>query len=389
MRPLKLGISIYPEKETKEEINSYLKTASSYGFTDIFTSVFSIEGSKEEIIAYFKELCELAHHYGMQVTGDCNPALLSKLGADSKNLSVFNEMGFDGLRMDMPYNDERDIELVNNPYGINIAFSASMLDTLRPLIGKVDHNRLRGCHNFYPQTYTGLSFDKFNSSVSFFKENDIDLEAFITSNADVKNTHGPWPVASGLVTIEDLRFLPIAEQASVMYELGANCITVGNAFASEKELKSVKERMDIYLQPKAEKLELAEGVSFPIKDRIHVIDFIPDKDMTESERDVLMNCPYHLDLGDGLNYMVRSRIGRIMYKDTAVPARKCEKEYFTKGDILIVNDKLEYYHNEIQIVLRDMKNTKERNLLGHIDQNSLVILDLIGPMELLKFVIRE
>lgn len=37
-----LGVSLYPEQESIEEIENYLTMASRYGFTKIFTSMFSV-----------------------------------------------------------------------------------------------------------------------------------------------------------------------------------------------------------------------------------------------------------------------------------------------------------------------------------------------------------
>ena len=55
-----------------------------------------------------------AHQYGMKVSGDCNTKFLEKMGADESNLSIFNEMGIDSIRMDLCYFDERDTKLINN-----------------------------------------------------------------------------------------------------------------------------------------------------------------------------------------------------------------------------------------------------------------------------------
>mgnify|MGYP001451553960 CR=1 FL=1 len=51
-----LGVSLYPEQETMKEIENYLTMASRYGFTKIFTSMFSVPGTKEEVFDYFKYL---------------------------------------------------------------------------------------------------------------------------------------------------------------------------------------------------------------------------------------------------------------------------------------------------------------------------------------------
>ena len=45
-----LGVSLYPEQEKLEDIEKYLKMASHYGFTKVFTSMFSVDGSREEVI---------------------------------------------------------------------------------------------------------------------------------------------------------------------------------------------------------------------------------------------------------------------------------------------------------------------------------------------------
>ena len=55
MKKVMLGVSLYPEQETLEEIDVYLKMASSYGFKKVFTSMFSVPVTKEEVIAYFKD----------------------------------------------------------------------------------------------------------------------------------------------------------------------------------------------------------------------------------------------------------------------------------------------------------------------------------------------
>lgn len=51
---MKLGVSVYPEQETLEQIDAYLALASKYGFSKVFTSMFSVEGTREEIVKYLK-----------------------------------------------------------------------------------------------------------------------------------------------------------------------------------------------------------------------------------------------------------------------------------------------------------------------------------------------
>ena len=84
--------------------------------------------------------------------------------------------------------------------------------------------------------------------------------------------------------------------------------------------------------------------------------------------------------------MLRSRNPRIVYRGKSIPARPCNKSYFTRGDVVIVNDNLAHYRAEVQIVLKDMKVDGQRNLLGRIDENEIMILDHMGAKDIFIFV---
>lgn len=131
---LELGVSLYPEQETKEEIESYLKLASQNGFTKVFTSLFSIDGTNEEIFNFFKELTDIAHKYQMEIYGDCNAAFITRMGATAKDLSIFKKMGIDTLRLDGTFGDQRDIELINNDLGIKVQLNASEMKYVEDIL---------------------------------------------------------------------------------------------------------------------------------------------------------------------------------------------------------------------------------------------------------------
>ena len=93
MKKVMLGVSLYPEQETLEEIDAYLKKASTYSFKKIFTSMFSVSGTKEEIIAYFKDFTKIVHKYGMIVSGDCNSELFHRLEATETDFRFLKILG--------------------------------------------------------------------------------------------------------------------------------------------------------------------------------------------------------------------------------------------------------------------------------------------------------
>ena len=93
MKKVMLGVSLYPEQETLEEIDAYLKKASAYGFKKVFTSMFSVPGTKEEIIAFFKDFTKIVHKYGMIVSGDCNSEFFHRFEATETDFRFLKILG--------------------------------------------------------------------------------------------------------------------------------------------------------------------------------------------------------------------------------------------------------------------------------------------------------
>ena len=381
-----LGVSLYPEQEKIEEIDQYLKTASKYGFTKVFTSIFSVPGTKEEIISYFKNFTAIAHKYGMKVCGDANTECLKKLGADESHLEVINEMGIDILRMDMCYMDDRDVTLINNKYGVGVEMSAGFIPAIdSALAGGADPSNLSVCHNFYPQTYTGADFDSIMAINEHWKEKKVLVAIFITSH--VKEAHGPWPVHDGLVTIEEHRFMSVGDQVRHILAMNnVDEILFANAFASEEEFREVAEVMKevyIHVEPFTQYGEMLAQI-LPHGDLKRLPLAIElESDATDKEKEILYYQAHQV--GEYINYMIRSRWTRIFYKNADIPLRKCEKEYFEKGDVLIVNNNLDYYKAEIQICMKPMRNDGQRNLIGHVSKDALCILDLLKKGDIFCF----
>lgn len=385
---VKLGLSLYPEQEKLEDIDRYLETASKCGFTKVFTSLFSVQGTKEEIVDYFKNFTAIAHKYGMKVSGDANGDFFKKMGATEKDLSVFKEMGIDIIRMDFSFQDERDAVLINNEEGIGIEMSTSFIDIIeRALKNGADPKNLATCHNFYPERYSAPSLEDINATNEYWKSKGVSVAIFVSSQE--KGTHGPWPVSAGLPTIEEHRALPLEVQVKHCLSLkNVDEILIGNAYASEAELEAVAEVMekvyiDIPYDEKAGMLAdlLPHGNLTRIPFKIHL-----EEGITEAERGLLFDYPTHCDMGDCLNYMLRSRWTRFIGGKMSIPCRPCDKTCYTRGDVVIVNDNLAHYRGEIQIVLKDMEVDGERNLLGRIDENEIMILNHMGKNDIFTFV---
>lgn len=293
--------------------------ASERGFTKAFTSLFSVQGTKEEIINYFKNFTTIAHRYGFEVDGDVNSAFFEMMGAKADDLSVFKEMGIDVLRMDAPFYDERDAILVNNNEGIMIEFNTYMKGVIDNAVANGGNPKnICTCHNFYPQRYTCPALED-------VKEENLQLADYPVAmfmSSQEKGTHGPWPVSDGLPTVEEHRNIPIETQLKHMVALkSVDEALIGNAFASEAELDAIQNMMNkIYFHlesydPNVEEDAMLAAVRkiLPSGDLTRIpLTMVLEEGVSDLEKEMLFDFPLHSVSGDSLNYMLRSRFPTLL-----------------------------------------------------------------------------
>ncbi len=361
----RLGISVYPERAPKEACYEYMKLAGKYGFQRVFTCLLSVKESKEQIVAEFTEFCKVAHENGLTVSVDTNPEVFKRLEASPFDLSVFAEMGVDIIRLDGHFGELEDIQITRNPYGILVEYNASCTMALDMMVEKgADRGNMCICSNFYPQRNTGMGLSRFQELNSRYQPLGLTNAAFVTSRE--KETHGPWEVYDGLPTLEIHRDLPIDLQLRHLNALGfCNDFMVGNAFASEAELKAMAETD---LSKPVMKVDVEEGISY-------------------TEREII-TCGFHASRDDSNELVVRSSFTRMKYKDQDIVPRGNQKDVFTKGDVIIVNDNLKHYAGELMVVLDEIKATDDYNYVGHLDKGEQLVLDCVRPAHAFGLIIR-
>ncbi|WP_375179079.1 DUF871 domain-containing protein [Enterococcus rotai] len=358
----KLGISIYPERSTFEKDKAYLDLAHKYGFKRVFTSLLQITEDKEKVLAEFKKVVDYANSLGMEVMVDINPALFEQLEISYDDLSFFDEMGAYGVRLDVGFTGAEEARMTRNPYGIKIEINMSSgtnyVDNIMSYSPNTDN--LLGSHNFYPHRYSGLGYDHFVYCSEKFRKYNLNTMAFVNSH---DATFGPWPTQDGLCSLEDHRDLEIATQVKHLVLTGLiDDILVGNAYASEAELKAMAE---------------AFNAEYPSV-KVDVV-----KDISDDEREVLFTS-LHSYRGDRSEYILRSTMTRIHFKDRAFPAHNTKD--MTKGDVLIDNVDYGQYKGETQIALKPMKNDGRVNVVGRISDDELFLLDFLKPWSSFKLI---
>ncbi len=388
----RLGISVYPDIQSFETIKEYIKLASKYGFTRVFSSMWSVEGTAQEVLEYFEELIQVAHSYNMQVSLDVNPDCFAKIGASYDDLRVFNDLGVDILRMDICYGLEKDVQLVNNPYGIVIEFNASIMndDYFKSMIarGANKDNIITG-HNFYPQRYCGMKWNKFIDISGKLKKCGLQVTAFVTSHN--KNTCGVWDAKDGLCTVELMRQWSLDQQVrALVASKVVDTILIGNACASEEELKMASEAIK-EIEPNQNDPVVKMMMHFgATRERFfpqYKIRVKPEKDISKEERKILFDFFPHSDVGDSSEWIWRSRMGRFL--NEKIVYRKWEKASFDVGDVVLINENYQHYAGEVQIVLRPIVNDGTRNLIGHLQKEELEILNLIEEGAVVIFLEEE
>lgn len=361
----RLGISIYLNNSTTEEIKDYINLASKYGFKRIFTCLISATDKNiEETLREFKEILKVANKNNMEVIADIDPAVFKKLNASIFDLKVFKDMGLSGIRLDMGFSGYEESVMTYNEYGLkielNISNGTKYVDNI--ISYKSNVNNIYGCHNFYPHIYTGLSYDNFIFSSKQFKDLGIRTAAFVNSPSA---KFGPWPVSEGLCTLEMHRDLPIEVQAKHLFTTGLiDDVIIANAFASEEELKALS-------KINMEMLEFS----------VELIDDIRDLD-----RKILLD-EFHFNRGDSSEYMARSTQSRVKYKGESFPPYNVVD--IKRGDILIDTDLYTRYAGELQLALKDMKNTGKTNVVGKVVDDEIFLLDYIEPWSKFSFKIKE
>ncbi|MFT8607755.1 MAG: MupG family TIM beta-alpha barrel fold protein [Liquorilactobacillus ghanensis] len=360
-----LGISIYPENSTLEEDINYLKLAHENGFSRVFTSLLQVNNNDKEIINRYRSVINYANKLDFKVVIDINPTLFKKLGISYDDLKFFKDLGVWGLRLDEGFSGIEEAKMTRNPYHlkieINMSTGSHYLDNI--MTYDPDTNNLLGCHNFYPQRYTGLSDENFIKYSKIFYNYNIHSAAFVSSN---NATFGPWPINEGLPTLEEDRFKRIEVQVQHLKFVNAvDDIIIGNAYASEEELITASK---------------AFYSNYPVLE----IEFL--KDITDFEKKIIED-NVHLYRGDASEYLLRDTLMRVKYHEKSIPPKKYAGRFFSEGDVLIANDDYSRYKGEVQIVKKKIENDGRRNLIGSLTNESKKLLKYVHPWS--SFIISQ
>ncbi|MFV0394440.1 MAG: DUF871 domain-containing protein [Coprobacillaceae bacterium] len=358
-----LGFSIYPEKSNMQEDIAYIHLAAKYGFKRMFTCFLSVELTKDELIKKYKPIIAEANALGIDVYVDVYPSFFTNMDIQLNDLSFFKSLGITGFRLDKSFSGVEESLLTYNPEKIKIEVNISNNTSYVQNIIDYQPNmeNLVGCHNFYPQQYSGLDEAFFITTTNKYKELGLHTAAFVSTSL---GKIGPWDVSQGQPTLERDRDLPIDLQARAMWASSKiDDIIIGNAYASKEELLKLSK-----IEPSMVNLSI-----------------VIEENISDIEHSICFN-ELHFWRGDISNYMIRSTTSRNKYKNHIIKKRNCHSK-INIGDVLIANESYGIYAGELQIALQPRDNPGHWNVVGTIPEIELFMLQYITPWK--KFIFRK
>lgn len=356
------GISIYPDQGEPAMWLNYVERAARLGVTRVFTCLLSPEGSPEAIFERYQPVIRRAQSLGMTVIADVAPAVMERLGITPQDVSYLKRLGVGGYRLDEGMDAATEASLTQDSSGLVVELNGSV-DSEVPdeiLAAGGDPARLWVCHNFYPQRYTGLSWNHFQHCNAHWKRLGLRTAAFIGVNRP--DAIGPWPLFEGLVTLESHRDWPIEQQARFYLAYDAvDDLLIANGPQSDDELKSV-----MALDPSVVSL------------RVEL-----EPEVLAIEHTILYDFAHQVrpDQGD---YLIRSTMPRIVYAKASIPPRPARS--FKAGDVVILNDAFGRYKGELQIILRDLPDDGRRNLVGTLSCDEQTLIPSLIPHRDFRFL---
>jgi len=341
-----VGISLYTGIGYSLADNlQYLEKAYSLGVKEAFTSLHIPEADcnvykeAEEILLKAKQL-------GIAVTADISKHYMDRL--DIKKYDIY------ALRLDFGFSASEIASMSRKlPFRIQLNASTVSEQYLDELIQNgAEMSNMEVCHNYYPRNNTGISYGLMMERNRCFLEHGLRIAAFIPLQHERRG-----PLHEGLPTLECHRSLRPVISAQHLLHSGIDTVYIGDAFASDAELKSIAGlKRDVYtipvklIGPSSEELRILSGV--------HTNRMDPGEHVIRSQEARL------------------KKLGRIKSNNTDQ-----RKRY----SVTIDNEGYLRYEGELQILKTELQADDRVNVVGDASEAGLVI-EMIKPGEAFEFV---
>lgn len=308
----------------------------------VFLSLHISEEFDASFCARAEEACHALADMGYRIIADVSVKTVAQFGCTDLT-ELAEKLRLWALRIDYGFSVS-EIQAMAEKMPIVLNASTTTVEDARAIAAK------GGCvmamHNFYPRPETGLDEDYFREITESLRQAGLKVLAFIPGDARKRG-----PVFEGLPTLEAHRhILPSAAFADLALNYGLEAIFVGDPGISRKEI----DRIDRFCR---------EGIlSIPCE----------IQDPWQYLYDQVFTCRI-----DSPKRLVRFQESRIYscQGPTTEPANFVPR---TRGSLTIDNLRYGRYSGEIMLIRSDLPADDRVNVIGHVPENALLLLDLIG-----------
>ena len=308
----------------------------------VFLSLHISEEFDASFCARAEEACHALADMGYRIIADVSVKTVAQFGCTDLT-ELAEKLRLWALRIDYGFSVS-EIQAMAEKMPIVLNASTTTVEDARAIAAK------GGCvmamHNFYPRPETGLDEDYLRETTESLRQAGLKVLAFIPGDARKRG-----PVFEGLPTLEAHRhILPSAAFADLALNYGLEAIFVGDPGISRTEI----DRIDRFCR---------EGIlSIPCE----------IQEDWQYLYDQVFTCRI-----DSPKRLVRFQESRIYscQGPTTEPANCVPR---TRGSLTIDNLRYGRYSGEIMLIRSDLPADDRVNVIGHVPENALLLLDLIG-----------
>ena len=308
----------------------------------VFLSLHISEEFDDTFCARAGKTCHALADMGFRIIADVSVKTVKQFGcADLTELA--EKLRLWALRIDYGFS-RQEIEAMAEKMPIVLNASTTTAEDAAAIAAK--GNPVMAMHNFYPRPETGLDEDYLRETTERLRQAGLKVLAFIPGDAQKRG-----PVFEGLPTLEAHRkVLPSAAFADLVLNYGMEEVFAGDPGLSEKET----ERIHRFCR---------EGI-LSIPCQIH--------ENWHHLYDQVFTCRI-----DSPKWLVRFQESRIYSCQGEITAPyNCVPR--TAGSLTVDNLRYGRYSGEIMLIRSDLSADDRVNVIGHVPENALLLLHLIG-----------
>lgn len=342
-----LGYSVYPSTfiENKKQLSSLFLEGSA-----VFTSLHISEEMDEGYVKKVEEMMDFLKKTGYKVIADVSKRSLDVF--HEKDLkSLAKRLRIDVLRIDYGFSEE---EMLETAKVVPICLNASTITEEFAEKLKTTGSHFYAMHNFYPRPETGLDGEQFMERNEMLRSYGIEVMAFIPGRSSLRG-----PIFEGLPTLEKHRgVMPYLSFIEMQERYKISDIFVGDGVLSDEEAEKLKVLMERRVYP----------VKASLKEE--------HRNLYDTDFTVRIDSPKEIiRIQESREYATRGET--INPRDTHARPR---------GSITLDNERYKRYTGEVQILRQDFKEDERVNVIGHIHEDDLDVLDLIPNGSKLRLV---